>query len=86
MKNTSRSLTVLLLAVAALIACSVTISAQRGGFQNRDVVPPGSRVEYKTYHSSLLNRDLRYGIYLPASYATSTKKFPVLYFLHGPAC
>ena len=84
MKNASRSLTVvLLLALAALIACSATMSAQRGGFQNRDVVPAGSRVEYKTYHSALLNRDLRYGIYLPASYAGSTKRFPILYFLHG---
>jgi len=42
------------------------------------------RVEYKTFTSKVLGRDLRYGIYLPASYNSSpTKKYPVLYFLHG---
>ncbi len=42
------------------------------------------RVEYKSYSSKLLGRDLRYGVYLPASYAASpAKKYPVLYFLHG---
>jgi len=81
MKNASRQLA-LVLTMAVLVVGSVTLTAQRG-FQNRDVIPPGSRVEYKTFHSALLNRDLRYGLYLPPSYAGSTKKYPVLYFLHG---
>src|SRR5262245_58014393 len=42
------------------------------------------RVEYKTFTSKVLGRDLRYGIYLPVSYNNSpAKKYPVLYFLHG---
>lgn len=42
------------------------------------------QVEYKSYNSKLLGRDLRYGVYLPPSYASSLgKKYPVLYFLHG---
>src|SRR2546427_11316843 len=42
------------------------------------------RVEYKTFHSDLLGRELRYGVYLPPSYnASPAKKYPVLYFLHG---
>src|SRR6185369_8284950 len=42
------------------------------------------RVEYKAFPSKVLGRELRYGVYLPASYSTSpTKKYPVLYFLHG---
>jgi S-formylglutathione hydrolase FrmB len=42
------------------------------------------RVEYKSFPSKLLGRDLRYGIYLPASYnSTPAQKYPVLYFLHG---
>src|SRR5215475_13767158 len=42
------------------------------------------RVEYKTFTSKVLGRELRYGIYLPASYnSTPAKKYPVLYFLHG---
>jgi len=41
-------------------------------------------VEYKSFQSKLLARDLRYGVYLPASYNSSPgKKYPVLYFLHG---
>src|SRR5262250_3587499 len=41
-------------------------------------------VEYKTFSSKLLNRDLKYGVYLPPSYSSSpNKKYPVLYFLHG---
>jgi S-formylglutathione hydrolase FrmB len=41
-------------------------------------------VEYKTFQSKLLGRELRYGVYLPPSYnASPAKKYPVLYFLHG---
>jgi S-formylglutathione hydrolase FrmB len=52
--------------------------------QQRDVAPAGSRVQYKTYPSKLLAKELRYGLYLPPSYDTSPgKRYPVLYFLHG---
>jgi S-formylglutathione hydrolase FrmB len=41
-------------------------------------------VEYKAFQSKLLGREIRYGIYLPPSYAASpAKKYPILYFLHG---
>jgi len=41
-------------------------------------------VEYKSFSSKLLGRDVKYGVYLPPSYSNSpTKKYPVLYFLHG---
>ncbi|HEX5000210.1 MAG TPA: alpha/beta hydrolase family protein [Terriglobia bacterium] len=69
----------LLLLVSGVLAVA---AAQRGG-GFRDVIPTGSRVEYKTLHSKLLNQDLAYGLYLPPSYAKSDKKYPVLYFLHG---
>jgi AhpD family alkylhydroperoxidase len=70
------------LALATTLLVTLQLAAQRGGF-GRDVVPEGSRVEYKTFQSKLLNREFRYGLYLPVSYASSTKKYPVLYFLHG---
>src|SRR5580765_2709881 len=42
------------------------------------------QVEYKAFTSKLLGRDVKYGVYLPPSYASSpAKKYPVLYFLHG---
>src|SRR5436853_5146463 len=41
-------------------------------------------VEYKSFSSKLLGRELKYGVYLPPSYSSSpAKKYPVLYFLHG---
>src|SRR5262245_6589010 len=70
--------------VALLLAGTALSLTQRGGPpQGRDTIPPGSRVQYKTYQSASLNRELRYGIYLPPSYEKSTRKYPVLYFLHG---
>jgi S-formylglutathione hydrolase FrmB len=72
----------LLVVSIGILGFALYAAAQRGGF--RDVVPDGSRVEYKTFNSKLMNREIRYGIYLPPSYASSpTKKYPVLYFLHG---
>jgi S-formylglutathione hydrolase FrmB len=42
------------------------------------------QVEYKSFPSKLLGRELRYGVYLPPSYASSpNRKYPILYFLHG---
>jgi S-formylglutathione hydrolase FrmB len=70
-------------ALATTLFVTLHLAAQRGGFGARDVAPEGSRVEYKTFQSKLLNREIRYGLYLPVSYASSTKKYPVLYFLHG---
>src|SRR5262249_46163647 len=41
-------------------------------------------VAYKSFPSKLLGRELKYGVYFPASYPSSAgKKYPVLYFLHG---
>src|SRR5438046_7169947 len=41
-------------------------------------------VEYKSFSSKLLEREFKYGVYLPPSYSSSpTKKYPILYFLHG---
>ena len=36
-----------------------------------------------SYHSQALRDDLPFRIYLPAGYATSGKRYPVVYFLHG---
>src|SRR5262245_24968359 len=69
--------------VAFLLFGSATLTAQRGP-ANAETPRPGSRVQYKSYMSPLMNQELRYGIYLPPSYESSgTRKYPVLYFLHG---
>ena len=82
MRHSTRTLLVFAAFILAFAALTAGI-AQRGGFAQRDVVPPGSRVEYQAFQSKLLSRELRYGIYLPPSYASSNKRYPVLYFLHG---
>ncbi|HET9215891.1 MAG TPA: alpha/beta hydrolase family protein [Terriglobia bacterium] len=72
------------LAVLVLLNTLGLLGQGGRGPQFRDVIPQGSRVQYKTYNSALMNRELRYGIYLPPSYETSgTQRYPVLYFLHG---
>lgn len=73
----------ILAAIVILTAGAAALVAQRGGPQVRDAIPAGSRVQYKSFHSAQVNRDLNYAVYLPPSYETSTKKYPVLYFLHG---
>jgi len=40
-------------------------------------------VEYKTFHSDKLGRDVRYAVQLPPSYETTKKKYPVLIFMLG---
>jgi len=44
------------------------------------------RADCRAFHSALLNSSVRYCVYLPASYSAAdakTKKYPVLYLLHG---
>lgn len=37
----------------------------------------------ETMHSEILNMDRKYAVYLPPSYETSQRSYPVLYLLHG---
>src|SRR5690606_4107893 len=49
-----------------------------------ETAPSASRVQYHSYKSAVLGRELRYGVYLPPSYNnTPGSRYPVLYFLHG---
>ncbi len=43
----------------------------------------GSDVLERTIQSQILNREMRYNVYLPAGYKTSGYAYPVLYLLHG---
>src|SRR5689334_25261815 len=66
-----RSLALLLIALAALAA----------------VLAPGARAAGlrvdTSFRSAALGSTLRFEAYLPADYATSGRRYPVLYFLHG---
>jgi len=43
----------------------------------------GKIIEERTVKSSVLNRSVKYTIYLPADYETSERTYPVVYLLHG---
>src|ERR1700680_4911269 len=45
--------------------------------------PMGKIIEERTIKSSILNKAVRYTIYLPADYDHSERTYPVVYLLHG---
>ena len=45
--------------------------------------PDRSRVQDDHFHSVALEGTLHFEVYLPAEYATTTRRYPVVYFLHG---
>lgn len=44
---------------------------------------PGKVIEQKTVKSIILDRDVKYSVYLPADYDYSERVYPVVYLLHG---
>ena len=65
-------LAALTLAVAAALLASTAGAARLKG-----------TVSYATFTSTALKGTMHYSVYLPAGYATSTRRYPVIYFLHG---
>jgi S-formylglutathione hydrolase FrmB len=59
----------------ALLAASSSTSAASTKLQGT--------IEYGSYRSAALKGTVQYSIYLPAGYASSGKRYPVVYFLHG---
>ncbi|MGB8960073.1 MAG: alpha/beta hydrolase-fold protein [Candidatus Aminicenantales bacterium] len=45
--------------------------------------PAGQVLEGLKLSSKILGRDVAYAVYLPPDYATSTRRYPVVYLLHG---
>lgn len=43
----------------------------------------GKVIEERTVKSSVMNRSVKYTIYLPPDYETSERSYPVVYLLHG---
>ena len=40
-------------------------------------------IRFESFHSAALAGTVHYSVYLPPGYATSSKRYPVIYFLHG---
>jgi predicted peptidase len=64
-------LLVVLAGVFALAASTATAASLRG------------TIAYEAFHSRALSGTVHYSVYLPADYATSRKRYPVVYYLHG---
>ncbi len=75
MKN---RLTPLLMGCAGLFVILLAPSA----IGSSSAVPEGSLTS-ASFHSATLNEDIHYNVYLPAGYAGSAERYPVLYLLHG---
>lgn len=45
--------------------------------------PMGKVIEQATFKSSILNKPVKYTVYLPADYDHSERTYPVVYLLHG---
>ncbi len=43
----------------------------------------GKVLESQKLKSTILNKDVKYTVYLPADYATSERTYPIVYLLHG---
>lgn len=75
MKNTFYTLRASMRRAIALVVCCVctvaSVSAQSKVFENLKMP------------SKLLGKEINYNIYLPESYETSERTYPVLYLLHG---
>lgn len=66
----------------AVILISISIcSAQSYSWNNPGNLPSG--YTHETYHSTLMNTDIGYSIYLPPNYNSTTDRYPVVYSLHG---
>ena len=75
-----------LVTIAVVLLAVPSLLGQRPAFRqdtDRDTIPVGSRVEYKTFRSNILARDIPYGLYLPPSYEENVQNYPVVFFLHG---
>ena len=57
-----------------ILCCSISIAYAQ---------PAGKVLETRIVKSTILGKDVRYTVYLPADYETSNRTYPVVYLLHG---
>src|SRR5258708_35354649 len=74
--------------VLAFAMLAVVPACSKAGQNSPPQQPPAQNtgpkiVDYKTFHSDKLGRDVKYALQLPPSYETSKKKYPVMIFLLG---
>jgi enterochelin esterase-like enzyme len=66
------------------LAVSVVLGlAAAPALARSEEAPAGQVLEGLKLKSAILGRDVAYAVYLPPDYATSTRRYPVVYLLHG---
>lgn len=66
-----------------LLACALTALAPGPRPALAADAPSGQVLEGLKLPSAILGRDVAYAVYLPPGYEASTRRFPVVYLLHG---
>src|SRR5688500_14910485 len=62
-----------------LAVLALHVSAQIGAAEERQQ----PRLRDESFHSAALGRTMKYRVLVPQAYATSQRRYPVLYLLHG---
>lgn len=71
-------------ALAAALAVVLVMAAANGlPLYSLEGPAMGQVLEGLHLTSAILGRDVHYAVYLPPDYATSTRRYPVVYLLHG---
>ncbi|HYG99042.1 MAG TPA: alpha/beta hydrolase family protein [Terriglobales bacterium] len=84
MKNAVCALVLLLALTTPVLAQAATQKpAHRKAATAAATTEKWPTVQDVTFHSASLGRDMHYRILLPADYAQSTRRYPVVYLLHG---
>ena len=77
--NFKRIVVVLIVGVLVPLHASENVSRHSA----RATSPVAPVIRNASFHSAALGRDMPYRVYLPHNYAGTTRRYPVLYLLHG---
>ena len=72
----------LLIVVVVFFFCLAGVGLSVDSGQSR-MFPGGQVLEGLSIDSELMGKQVNFAVYLPPDYAVSTRKYPVLYLLHG---
>src|SRR5262245_13869846 len=72
--------------IRGVVIIGVLLSAATAWSKTSWDNPPKERIaglEHRTFRSASMKVDVGYNICLPPDYASGTKRYPVVYYLHG---
>jgi enterochelin esterase-like enzyme len=69
--------------LAILLPAALLLSGTRDEYAQSASVPLGQVLEGLRFSSPILGHDVEYAVYLPPDYSISSRRYPVVYLLHG---